>query len=93
MKFDILNIEKGRIDIELQGKIARFSGELRDSGFNVNIKKMELLSPEKRKATYEEAVVFIKELKKVYRKEPHKNRKRFQLLFYDMKDGKWYESK
>lgn len=87
VKFDILNIEKGRIDIELHGKIARFGGELRDSGFNVNIKKMELLSPEKRKGTYEENVAFIKELKKVYRKEPRENRKRFQLEFYKRKDG------
>lgn len=80
-RFNILNVEKEKLTIELNERIAQFEGELWENGFNIKIRKMEWIYPEKRKATYEEAVAFIKELKRIYRKEPRENRKKFQLCF------------
>ena len=81
VKFDILNIEKEKIDIELDGRIARFKGNMWEYGFHVNKRKMKWLYPEERIGTYKESIRFTKELKRIYKKEPRENRRRFQLVF------------
>lgn len=81
MKF-IGGSSRDHINIELDGKIARFWGELAIYGFIAG--QMDWVYPEERRATEEERLEFIKAVKKAYRKEqPRKVRKQFKIHFYN----------
>ena len=80
MKFS--GSSRDHINIEIEGKVARFWGELAAYGFIAG--KMDWVYPEKRRATDEERYEFIKSIKKAYRKEQsRKVRKQFKICFYD----------
>lgn len=84
MKFS--GSSRAYIDIEVDGKIARFWGDITIYGFDAV--DMEWVYPESRDATEEEEIEFIKVVKKAYRKEqPRIVRKQFKIRFFD-KHGK-----
>ncbi len=93
----ISTLENPFMDIEMDNRVARFRGrQIRHgefppgvvAGFQAAADTMEWLSPEKRPATEEERNAFIQEVRRLYRKKPRRERKRFTLLFRDAKGRK-----
>ena len=83
----IIGVSRDCINVEVNGKIARFWGEPYGSydGFMALIGTMEWIYPDEHEATYEETILLIQTMKSEYRKLSRKERKLSRVIFCDDK--------